>query len=673
MRQRPLPTAPKRISTEVLRPSMPDDATMVLTKWTPATGFDDEVESWIPIRGFGAEAGAWTPPPVYEDPAAEAKALRDIEDELYRLSGGNVLGFRPTGPVFGPPLKVRYLDQSTMVPALRLRDRVAVTLMSVGWMICFTLFWIWWLSPGNRIGWAGLVINSAILFYVTAIPLYFLLAVAWLRKLDPEIPVPKLRVAFVVTKAPSEPWEVAKGTLERMLDQEYPHPYDVWICDERPSDEVIGWCEEHNVKISSRFGVESYHRTSWPRRTKCKEGNLAYFYDRVGYRDYDVVAQLDCDHVPEPTYLAHMVRPFADPAVGYVAAPSICDANAANSWSARGRLYREAVWHGPVQLGHNGGLAPMCIGSHYAVRTRALRQIGGIGPELAEDFSTTFLLNSAGWQGSFAIDAIAHGDGPMTFADMLTQEFQWSRSLTTLLVRLLRSHLPRMRNTLRTRFGFSLAYYPLNAAVLSAGLLLPPIAVLAGIQWVHVNYLYFVLHVASVSVWLLLLVGLLRRRGLLRPAHAPVLSWENWLFTLTGWAYVARGVTAGFISAIRPKPTTFKVTPKGVAGMPSLPPGLLTPYLVFSVALSGVAVYGELCTKSVGYVLLCIFSAMAYATVSIAVPMLHIREAAANAGESFRSALRSARMPLCLGLLTLPTLCFAIARYVPYVLGVYHR
>lgn len=676
MKQRPVERTTRRLPTAPLPPSAPDDATMLLTKWTPAVGFDDgveEVESWIPVRGFGAEAGAWTPPPVYQDPGAEADALRQIEDELYRLSGGNVIRFRPTGPVFGPPLKVRYLDQNTMVPALRRRDRLAITLMSVGWMICFTLFWIWWLSPQNRIGWAGLVINSAILFYVTAIPVYFLLAVAWLRKLDPGIPVPKLRVAFVVTKAPSEPWETAKRTLECMLAQEFPYKYDVWICDERPTDEVIRWCEEHDVKISTRFGVEGYHRTSWPRRTKCKEGNLAYFYDRVGYADYDVVAQLDCDHVPEPTYLAGMVRPFSDPAVGYVAAPSICDANADASWAARGRLYRESVWHGPVQLGHNGGLAPMCIGSHYAVRTRALRQIGGIGPELAEDFSTTFLLNSAGWQGSFAIDAIAHGDGPMTFADMLTQEFQWSRSLTTLLVRLLRSHLPRMRSTLRTRFGFSLAFYPLNAAVLSAGLLLPPIAVLAGIQWVHVNYPYFVLHVASVSIWLILLVGLLRRRGLLRPAQAPVLSWENWLFTLTGWPYVARGVTAGFMSAIRPKPITFKVTPKSAAGMPTLPAGLMTPYLAFSIALSGVAVYGELCTQSVGYVLLCIFSSLAYATVSVGVPLLHMREAARNAGERFRNALRVVRLPLILGLLTLPSLGFAIARYVPYVLGVYHR
>jgi cellulose synthase/poly-beta-1,6-N-acetylglucosamine synthase-like glycosyltransferase len=91
--------------------------------------------------------------------------------------------------------------------------------------------------------------------------------------------------------------------------------------------------------VASRRGVPHYHRPHWPRRTRCKEGNLSWFYDNWGYADYDVVAQLDCDHVPGPTYLAEMVRPFADPAIGYVAAPSICDRNAASSWAARGRLF----------------------------------------------------------------------------------------------------------------------------------------------------------------------------------------------------------------------------------------------------------------------------------------------------------------------------------------------
>ena len=45
----------------------------------------------------------------------------------------------------------------------------------------------------------------------------------------------RVRTAFVVTKAPSEPWALARRTLRAMLAQRFPHPYDVWLCDEDPS------------------------------------------------------------------------------------------------------------------------------------------------------------------------------------------------------------------------------------------------------------------------------------------------------------------------------------------------------------------------------------------------------------------------------------------------------
>ncbi len=143
------------------------------------------------------------------------------------------------------------------------------------------------------------------------------------------MPPSSLRVAMVVTKAPSEPFSIVRTTLEAMLAQGLPH--DTWLADEAPTPETIAWAEANGVRISTRFGVEDYHQAAWPRRSRCKEGNLAYFYDHYGYELYDVVVQLDADHVPEPGYLEAMVRPFADPKVGYVSAPSICDSNARDS------------------------------------------------------------------------------------------------------------------------------------------------------------------------------------------------------------------------------------------------------------------------------------------------------------------------------------------------------
>jgi cellulose synthase/poly-beta-1,6-N-acetylglucosamine synthase-like glycosyltransferase len=608
---------------------------------------------------------------THSKPVTDPPDLIQVERHLERISDGNVVRVAASGPVFGHAYPGRGVRPGTFVPLLPARDRALLAVIAAAWLVSFFWFWSWWLQPEHRAGWVGLIVNSALLLYLTALPAYFFVTALRLRRVDPALAVPAVPVAFAVTRAPSEPWATVRRTLEAMLAQDFPHPYDVWLCEEVPTEETALWCLAHHVRMSSRQGDAAYQRAGWPRRTRCKEGNLAYFYDHWGYEHYEVVAQLDCDHVPAATYLAEVVRPFADPAIGYVAAPSICDANGGTSWAARGRLHREAVWHGAVQLGHSDGLAPMCIGSHYAVRTRALRDIGGLGPELAEDFSTTYLLNSAGWHGAFAIDAEAHGDGPLNFADMVTQEYQWSRSLTTMLMGLLPRHVGRLPFLLQLRFTYALAYYPLLGLMIVAGLSLPPIAVLTGLPWMNVNYFDFLLHFWSMPVWLVLTLFLMRRRGLLRPRTAPLISWETWLFALARWPFVIWGLFGAAAQRVSPRPVTFKVTPKGDPGGPQpLLARLVLPFATLAVVLSSVALLGELTSPSAGYVFLCLLAGVTYAAVAVAIPLLHVHESARAAGTGFTSALPTARLPLALGLLAALPAAVAVVFYPAYAAAV---
>ncbi len=516
----------------------------------------------------------------------------------------------------------------TFVPALNAQDTAFVRVLTVMWVMAFAYFWIWWFQPEHRIGWKGLIVNSLLLFYFSYLPMYFLATANRLRRINPELEIPLVRTALLVTKAPSEPWDVAQRTLRAMLDQDLPHAYDVWLCDESPNDMVRVWCRAHGVKLSCRQGRADYHRTEWPRRTKCKEGNVAFFYDHWGYEDYDVVVQLDCDHVPTRTYLREILRPFSDPAIGYVAAPSVNDANASISWTARGRLHREAVFHGPVQLGHAMNLAPSCIGSHYAVRTEALQDIGGIGPELAEDFSTSFLLTSAGWRSAFAHTAEAHGEGPVCFASMVTQEFQWARSLMTLLLDLVPHHLRRLPWPLKARFLFALTYYPLVSLATLGGLALPAVAAVDGTPWVEVDYGRFLVHWLSMDLCLLALVYFLRHRGLLRPASVPLVSWESWIYAFVRWPFVSWGVLAAVLHKVRPKQIVFRVTPKSVLGLNPIAGRLVAPYCIIALVLDVAALIGQATTDAVGYVFLCLLAATCYSIVAVAVPLLHAAEAA---------------------------------------------
>ncbi|MBX5168040.1 MULTISPECIES: glycosyltransferase family 2 protein [unclassified Rhizobium] len=460
-------------------------------------------------------------------------------------------------------------------------NRVAYGFGILCWLAALGFFWIWWCQSAHIISWTAFVLITLVLGWITLVPAYFILIFLDARTISPRAPLPEGRVAMVVTKAPSEPFAVVRATLQAMLDQTGVE-FDVWLADEDPSEETRRWCAQHGVLISTRKGVAEYHRASWPRRTRCKEGNLAYFYDHFGYERYDFVAQFDADHVPTPTYLREILRPFTDPEIGYVSAPSICDANAGTSWAARGRLYAEASLHGSLQTGYNNGWAPLCIGSHYAVRTAALRQIGGLGPELAEDHSTTLMMNADGWRGVHAVDAIAHGDGPANFADLVVQEFQWSRSLVTILLQHSSRYVVHLPWRLKFQFVFSQLWYPLFSAFMAVMFLLPVAALLTGHVFVDVTYPDFLLHFLPISGVLTLFSVFWRATGTFRPHDAKLFGWEGLAFIFLRWPWSLAGSLAAVRDHISGSFVDFRITPKGKQQQHSLPLRVVAPYIALA-------------------------------------------------------------------------------------------
>lgn len=512
-----------------------------------------------------------------------------------------------------------------LLPVLKGNRRKEHLLGAMIWFALLVYFWSWWLQPEHVIGFWGFLLVSIILAWVTILPAYFI--AIFYRALQPNpslAPPVGSRVAMVVTKAPSEPFSVVAVTLRAMLAQDFPH--DTWLADEEPSVETLNWCKQNNVLVSTRKNRQDYHRTSWPRRTRCKEGNLAFFYDHFGYDRYDFVVQLDADHVPEPGYLVEMLRPFADPEVGYVSAPSICDKNASESWSARGRLYAEASMHGSLQAGYNHGLAPLCIGSHYAIRTVALRQIGGLGPELAEDHSTTLIMNAHGWRGVHALAAIAHGDGPRTFADLITQEFQWSRSLVMLMLQYSPVYVSRLPCKLKLQFLFSQLWYPLFALFMALMFLMPIVALARGKNFVAVSYPDFLAHFAPLSIALLLLAWRWRASGTFRPFDAKIFSWEMMFFLFARWPWALAGCVAAVRDFITGSHVDFRITPKGASDVDPLPLRILIAYGVLSVASVLPALLVDDAVETRGFYIFAIFNAVLYTLLLLTILVQHARE-----------------------------------------------
>ncbi|MGN6779490.1 glycosyltransferase family 2 protein [Rhizobium sp.] len=536
-------------------------------------------------------------------------------------------------------------DRALMTPVLQGRRRAEYAVCAMLWLAALGYFWSWWLTPAHHVDVAGSVLLTLVLAWVTVIPAYFIVVFFRAEKPTGQLRLPAgSRIAMVVTKAPSEPFAVVARTLDAMLAQEVPH--DTWLADEDPSPSTLDWCRKHGVQVSSRKGREDYHRQTWPRRTRCKEGNLAFFYDQYGYEGYDFVVQLDADHVPEQGYLFQMLRPFADPAVGYVSAPSICDQNARESWSARGRLYAEASMHGSLQAGFNHGLSPLCIGSHYAVRTKALRSIGGLGPELAEDHSTTLMMNAHGWRGIHALDAIAHGDGPRTFADLITQEFQWSRSLMMILLQYTPSLIKRLPLRLKIQFLFSQLWYSLFSLFMALMFIMPTIALVRGKTFVDVSYPDFLLHFVPQSLLLILFAYRWRSTHTFRPVDARILSWEMTMFLFARWPWALVGALAAIRDWATGSFVDFRVTPKGTSEVDPLPFRVLAPYALLSLA-SVLPVLSVSAEESSGFYIFATINAAIYTLLLLVIIVQHARENTLRTNKRFyRPALASALLAL---------------------------
>ncbi len=514
----------------------------------------------------------------------------------------------------------------TLRPFFTGKQKLIYWLFAGAWFAAFVFFWAWWFQPEHVYTPVRFAAVTVALAWITLVPAYFILIFAFAKVFDPgERPPIDARIAMVVTKAPSEPFEVVKKTLEGALNQRGVI-HATWLADEDPDIETLTWCRENGVCVSSRKGVAEYQRDEWPRRKRSKEGNLAYFYDRYGYDLYDIVAQFDADHIPSPDYLRYVTAPFADPKVGYVSAPSVCDLNADNSWSARGRLYLEANNHGALQSGYNAGWAPLCFGSHYTVRTAALRQVGGLGPELAEDHSTSMIMNAGGWKGVHAVGAEAHGEGPETFSDFIVQEFQWARSLVAILLNYTPVYLRKMPPRLKFQFLFSQLWYPIFSGVMALLFVFPIWALWTRDRLVNVTYIDFFIHMTPLTLILIAAAYWWRSTGILRPSNVKIISWEVAVLLYLRWPWALFGSIMAVWDTMRGKAADFRVTPKGGNHKGPLPFRIFVPYLVLALTSAAAGWLIKDPGTAAGFYLFNFFHALVYSALTLVVLYWHARE-----------------------------------------------
>jgi cellulose synthase (UDP-forming) len=460
-------------------------------------------------------------------------------------------------------IKKNYNQKNPLHSVFTHKQKIIAYFIFIFWLLIFIDFVFWWFTKTTpRLMWAY-SLTTLTVFWLPVLGLYFFIFSLRQKEIKIDHYIPPCRVAMVATKIPSEPEELLHRTLEAMKRQDFPYPYDVWLCDEDPSQSMLDWCQSKGVNVSTRKHDSSYHNNEYPRKAKSKEGNLMYFFDKYGYDNYDYVSQFDADHAPEKDFLKETIKYFNDPKVGYVSTPSITDGNLEDSWTVLARCYWEATTHGPMQAGANNGFSPMMFGSHYTHRTKALRSIGGIAPEIAEDHTTTLVYNASGWKGSFSRDAIAHGYGAVGVVDSMVQEYQWALVGMRAMFLVLPKFFWSLPGKLKFQFLVWESWYPLLILVTLISYFLPVFALKSGNAIVNVEGWGFLWHYLPLNFIFVFYVWWLRSCRQLRPVWSWQVSWETFIFQILQFPWILLGILAGLYEVISgSKKTKIKITDK---------------------------------------------------------------------------------------------------------------
>jgi cellulose synthase/poly-beta-1,6-N-acetylglucosamine synthase-like glycosyltransferase len=533
-------------------------------------------------------------------------------------------------------LKLALLDQAAHQPLLldvmTRRQRTTYMLLVSAWLLALFAFWDWWFEPAHISSPVTFLLTTGILAYLLLVPGYFIGLLGRMQRPNPRLPVPTdLRVALATSFVPSsESIDVLERTLRAMKAQRDVQA-DVWVLDEGNVDAVRALAAELGVHYFTRHGIARYQSTQWPFKSRYKAGNYNAWLDAIGYERYDVLVQMDTDHAPAPDYLTEILRPLSDPRIAYVSAPSDTSGNREQSWLVMARVVLDAPLQGPMQMGFNRRLCPIIIGSHSALRIDALRRIGGFQHTRAEDHHNTLRLAHFGLRGVFAPEAKALGYGPTSLGEALSQEHQWARSITAVLLQFFARDATRLNIWRWLEFVFCETWYLLYSIALLVGFSMPLIAMMTNRPWVNVSYVGFMVRFEIVELAVLAIVIWTRSQGWLRPQQSPVVSWQSVLFTLARWPIILLASADAILSALLRRDLIFRVTFKGDSVRRPLEWRVLSTYFVIVFASLGAAFWYMTSHPTnrvaAGYAFLALLNGTTYTVFIVAAIILHWRDA----------------------------------------------
>lgn len=378
-----------------------------------------------------------------------------------------------------------------------------------------------------------------------------------IKPLQIQKPLPGLKVAFVTTIVPAnESLNLLHKCLPAMANAEYPH--DTWLLDEANNDQVKEICHMYGVRHFSRFGNEKYNTIDGKFAKKTKGGNHNSWYDVYG-NNYDIVAQIDTDFVPKSNFLTRTLGYFRDPHIAFVGTPQIYG-NTHHSLIAKGAAQQQYSFYGSILRGLSGMNTSLLIGANHVIRVKALKEVDHYSAHITEDLLTGMKLHNKGWKSIYLSEALAIGEGPLTWEAYFNQQTRWAYGCIDILLRHSFKLFKKM-GWRRTIYYFFLQQHYFTGITMALSIFLLSLYFWSGIVMTTISlssFLIIYLPILSIcwymSFWLQRyhVEPLLERGILLAGKVISIAAWPIYFVAC--------------ISALIKKRMTYKVTPKGEKG-----------------------------------------------------------------------------------------------------------
>ncbi len=219
-------------------------------------------------------------------------------------------------------------------------------------------------------------------------------------------------VAVVVPARNEE--RVIVQTIGSLLASRYPSPFEIIVVDDGSTDQTA-------ARVRAAYEGEPRVRLF----TVPNGGKAAALNFGVGQTSADVVVALDADTVFAPDAISHLVRHFADPAVGAVAGNARVGnrVNLLTRWQALEYITSQNLERRAFDLLNCITVVPGAVGAWR--RVLVVRAGGFSRLTLAEDADLTLAILRLGYRIVYEAEAVALTEAPDTLQGFIRQRYRW--------------------------------------------------------------------------------------------------------------------------------------------------------------------------------------------------------------------------------------------------------